>query len=227
LVIGGKMGQWPTNNGYFTANGLDTLYVDIQPYKITQQSTSTASAAGISKSKEGECITLLMPSTYSTTITHEWDNVDQLGTRFVQKYHKIEMLSKDLINTGSSVMGGSGTGGVITAKLDTPITFKDSNRRTLDLTFELADQGDTKKDVFDPVRKLEKYSCASKSSSTMFELPYIFKVNTINSELIRLENAALISVQPTYYGPYRMGYPSKCELILSFRDMEPLYRSSF
>jgi hypothetical protein len=120
---------------------------------------------------------------------------------------------------------------VVTKKLDTPVTFKDSNRRTLDITVELADQGNTCNDVFKPVRMLEKYSCAKKGSGVDFELPYIFTVRTKTSEgynsLIYMNNAALISVQPTWYGPYRNGYPSKCELLLSFRDMEPLYRNSF
>jgi len=233
LVIGESMRErWPTNNKYFSQNGPDTLYVRLQAYKISTISTINAGSPGIKSDPIGEEMIFLMPSTYSTTITHEWENVDQIGTRAVQKYQKTIKSAKDIKGSISTTNIG---GDVITSKIDTPITFKDSNRRTLNLTINLSDQGDTKNDVFYPVRKLEKYSCASKggvNNKFDFELPYIFEVETfsdsnVTSDLIYMKHAALLSVQPTYYGPYRKGYPSKCELTLSFRDMEPLYRNSF
>jgi len=215
------MSRWPSNTASFGQPGPDTLYLELTAYKIKQQNSSVASAKGINKSKIGGPYELLMPKTFSTTISHTWENVDQLGTRFMQKYNKIQTLVEDAKNVNN----------VVTRKLDTPVTFKDSNRRTLDITVELADQGSTYYDVFTPVRQLEKWSCAKKGDGTLFELPYIFTVKTKTADgrnpLISINNAALISVQPTYYGPYRNGYPSKCELTLSFKDMEPLYRTSF
>ena len=216
--------SWPINKKYFSQEGPDTLYIRFTPYMIDQQSTTNASAAGIQKSTVGTPLEFLMPSSFTYTINHEWENVDQLGTRFVQKFHKIEKSAEDITGV---ITGGSVSGNVITKKLDTPITFKDSNRRTLNITVQLADQGDTMGDVFYPVRLLERWSCSEKGAGNKFELPYIFTVETIGSSLVYMENAALMSVQPTYFGPYRGKYPSKCELTLDFRDIEPLYRKSF
>jgi len=219
--------SWPMNKKYFSQEGKDTLYLQLQPYKIESQDSANAGVSGINKSIIGNPLLFLMPSSYTTTINHEWENVDSIGTRLVQKGASMMKSGKEIKNTGSSILSGSGLGGVVTQKYDAPITFKDSNRRTLNITVQLADQGDAENDVFYPVRLLEKWSCAEKGGRVDFQMPYIFEVKTLKSDLIYMKNAALVSVQPTYFGPYRNGYPSKCELTLDFRDVQPLYRSSF
>jgi hypothetical protein len=41
-----------------------------------------------------------------------------------------------------------------------------------------------------------------------------------------MPRCVITAIQPTYRGPYRDGYPSICELTLSFKDLDPLYHES-
>lgn len=81
--------------------------------------------------------------------------------------------------------------------------------------------------IVDPIRKLEEYSCAEMLDSfTNIDFPYIFTVYSYPKGLIRINNAAITSVQPTWNGPYVYGIPTNCELQITFMDIEPLYRRS-
>jgi hypothetical protein len=211
--------MWPRSGFPFLNNTKDTLLLELQAYMITEQSSINASSKGIIKTVIGEPIIFLMPLTFSTTINHEYDNASSIATPIAEGFTHAAGTGRELASGGTSV---------VTNKYDTPMTFKDAERRILNVTVGLQDQGNTKSDVFEPVRLLEVYSCPDKTPGIGdFDMPYIFRVRTVDSDLIYIENAALTSVQPTWYGPYRDGYPSKCELTLEFKDMEPLYRRVF
>ena len=206
------------NSGTFNFQSKDVLLLKITPYKVIDQSTYNASDKGIRTTLDDEPMVFLLPSTFQDNVIHDWGNVDALGTRAVQKFNDLKKGLYELTRGGTKV---------VTQKMDTPTTYIDSTRRLLDITFVLADQGSTKDDVFEPVRRLQKYSCAEKLSSNEFDLPYIVTVETIDSDLIYIQYAAITSVQPSWYGPYRSGYPSKCDLTVTFQELEPLYRNSF
>ena len=234
-------------NGYFDTESL--LKIKFTPSKIITQNSSNAMDSGIKATpiSDGSMI-FLVPNTFQEDIIHTWGNYDSLGTRAVKKEGQLIKVTSDTTNqikalTNSAITGAKTawttgsltkalstghTGNVVTKKVDTPTTFQDSQRRSLSLTLILSDIGNTEKNVFEPVRLLQKYSCAEKDITRFgFNMPYIFTVETIDSPLIYIEYSALTSVQPTYYGPYRDGFPSKCELTLKFDDLQPLYRRSF
>lgn len=216
----------------FNFESPDVLLVKFTPYIVLNQSASNTTAQGIKKDRIGDEMIFLVPSSYQEDVVHQWENYESLGTAAVAKGATIVRQGSDLgTATVDEILrsggGTAGVGSVVTKKFDTPMAFKDSNRRTLNLTFALADQGDTYKDVFEPVRKLQLYSCAEKANGFIdFDMPYIFTIES-NSDMIYIENAALQSVQPTWFGPYRGGYPTKCELTVNIQDIQPLYRSSF
>jgi len=208
--------QWPTA-GIFQFSE-DTLWLELQAYKIIEQSSTNASSKGIKREIVGGPMLFLMPSTFSTTMNHTYDNTDSIAQPIAEGIASFKKKGKELGELGGSI---------VTNKYDTPLTFKDTERRVLNITVGLQDQGDTKNDVFLPVRLLESYSCPEKMAGVFdFEMPYIFTVKTVDSALVFFDNAVLTSVQPTWYGPYRGGYPSKCELTLEFKDLEPLYRGT-
>jgi len=209
--------QWPRSGFPFQFEE-DTLWLELQAYKILEQSSTNASSKGIRREIIGSPMLFLMPSTFSTTMNHNYDNANSIAQPFAEAAQNLTAKGKDLAGFGMRI---------ITNKYDTPLTFKDTERRVLNITVGLQDQGNTKADVFFPVRILELYSCPDKTPGIFdFDMPYVFTVRTVDSELIYFENAVLTSIQPTWYGPYRGGYPSKCELTLEFKDLEPLYRKT-
>jgi hypothetical protein len=118
-------------------------------------------------------------------------------------------------------------------KPDTPLIYRGSSRRELPITFELADQGDPVKDVWDPVQRLREYSSPEHSGDQFnIEFPYVFFLQTVTGNglpipLLTMRRAVLRSVQPSFEGPYRGGYPSRCELTVTFVDMEHVYKDTF
>jgi len=115
-------------------------------------------------------------------------------------------------------------------KLDTPLVFQDSNRRTYTFAFQIIDEGNAYKDVVYPVKLLQKYAAASYKSGSQiaYDPPFIFTVETVpDSKFIKIPNAALTAIQPIFRQPYRDGHPTMCELNLTFTEIEPLYRDNY
>jgi len=201
----------------------------------------------------------LAPVEIQEAIIHDWQSYESIVTRLLQKgvdlhrtfsdinttvrpaYREGEKLLKKAlksvkgvtagdVKTGlSNVVRGMTTATVPRNKLDTPLVYQDSTRRTYTFTFYLVDEGNSFKDVVFPVKQLEYLSAPGYGAPGQefigFSPPHIFEVSTFPStKFINIRNAALTSVQPIYRQPYRDGYPSMCELNLTFTEIEPLYK---
>lgn len=147
----------------------------------------------------------------------------------VSKVQKGTISAADIKTNVANIVGSMTRSTVPRNKLDTPLVFQDSTRRQYTLTFWLIDEGNTYKDVVYPVKQLEWYSSASYGGRGKehigFDPPYIFEVTTSpGDKLVYMKNAALTSIQPIYRQPYRQGYPSVCELTLTFTEIEPMYK---
>jgi len=225
--------RYPISNVPFGLDGKDTLRIVLQPRKVESQNGMIANKDSIIAPITGTPMEFVAPYNFQEDIQHSWENYDSMATNLAQKFTgaskklgSAENLAKSVKNNDKSLMSTAG-GSVVTKKLDTPLTFKDSNRRQLTFLFMLADQGDPENDVFVPVRTLQQMSCAENKKLLDFEFPNIFEVYSKPSDLIYIEYAALTSVQPSWYGPYRNGWPTKCELTVTFKDLLPLYQQSF
>lgn len=198
----------------------------------------------------------LAPVELQEAIIHEWQPYESIVTRMMQKgvdlhrtfsdanavvqptYREAEKLVKKVgkglkagdIKAGlRNIVKGMTESTVPRVKLDTPLVYQDSTRRTYTFTFYLIDEGNTFKDVVYPVKQLEWLSTPGYSQETGefigFSPPHIFEVTTYpGTKFINIQNAALTSVQPIYRQPYRDGYPTMCELNLTFTEIEPLYK---
>jgi len=119
--------------------------------------------------------------------------------------------------------------GVVNAKVDTPLVYQSSERRTISLEFKLvatSSKSSAKSEVYDIVKYLEIYSCPDFTGDEVyFSPPYVFNVYTSPGKMININRAALESVQPTWEYPFdNEGYPMSCSLTLTFKDLSPLYR---
>ncbi len=113
-------------------------------------------------------------------------------------------------------------------KVDTPLYYENSARRTFTFEVILVAEKDPRMDVVEPVKDLMKWSSpALKGQGGVdIDFPYMFEVYTRPQEFIKFSTMALTAVQPTYQSPYIAGYPSSCILQLTFQDLSPLYRSA-
>lgn len=113
-------------------------------------------------------------------------------------------------------------------KVDTPLYYENSPRRTFTVEVTLVAENDPRMDVVEPIKDLMKWSSpALKGQGGVdIDFPYMFEVYTRPKEFIKYSTLALTSVQPTYNHPYIQGYPSSALVQLTFLDLSPLYRSA-
>ena len=113
-------------------------------------------------------------------------------------------------------------------KVDTPLYYESSDRRNLTFEVMLIAERDPKVDLIDTVQDIMKFACPTLKSrgGINIEFPYVFDVRTQPKEWIKYPTLALTACQPTWNAPYIDGYPSSCNLQLTFKDMSPLYRGT-
>lgn len=126
-------------------------------------------------------------------------------------------------------------GDVANYRVDTPLSYKGSERRSFSLPFTLinVDKGKNHENVVFPVKLLEMLSSpsypevANQNFNSDIILPYLFEIKTTPGDLIICDLAVLKQVQPTWKGPWIDGYPSRCELRLDFTEYRPLEQKVF
>ena len=163
----------------------------------------------------------LAPNELKDSIQHEWAPLENIINKLADLFAK----AKENVNLGTSIH-----------KVETPLVYQGTDRRKISLMVNFGVYSSPYLDVVRPVELLRKYSAPEfKGESiveTKVEVPAVFKLITKTGTgtvipLINMRYAVLTAVQPTFYGPYIKGYPSRCELTLEFQDMEPLTKSTF
>lgn len=230
--------------------GFKALWVHIRPIKLEGQHTA-GRGGSITVGGSGPTFKFLAPLDLQEDITHTWEAYESVQSRLAEKVRsvaktvgEIEAIGKSFnwnnakslasstgINDfmGKTIAGLKGSS-VPKMKVDTPLVYTSSNRRKWTFTFNLIAEGINKNkpsiDIVDVVQDLMKYSSPESVGSISINLPYIFDLSTSPNSFIKSSYNALTAVQPTYKGPYINGYPSMCELQLSFTDLSPLFRKT-
>ena len=100
------------------------------------------------------------------------------------------------------------------------------------------------KDVVEPVRFLQYLSSPAAATTvmagektslgnTLIKPPFLFRIYSDTSDedivnnLVYMECAALTNIQPTFKGPWVGGFPTSCELRLTFLEYSPLFDEAF
>ncbi len=222
-------GQQPSN---------DTLWFIIDVFEMTNQNVSSRSKDHITKKRLDSQYQLLAQMDFMENISHDWSEYEAIATKATSLMADVDKQMNVATDTAKGASTGSITNTSILEhanfKVDSPLVYKGSARREYMLTFQFADQGNVQEDVMRVVDDFKKYSAASiktddsgKVDNTSINYPYTFTVRTFPVPFIHIENAIIASMQPQYYGPYRNGYPTKCDLNISFKDMQPLYRETW
>ncbi len=143
---------------------------------------------------------------------------------------------KDGVKSMFGAISSAATSGTVANfRVDTPLQYKGSERRNFELIFNLinTEKGMNHSNVVLPVKLLEMFSSPSynitpdKNANADIILPYLFEINTSPGDLLYIDLAVLKGVQPTWKGPWIDGYPSRCELRLSFTEYRPLEQGVF
>jgi|WetSurSiteA1Bulk_404760.scaffolds.fasta_scaffold51326_2 hypothetical protein len=229
-----------------------SCWLVLEVFKVESQNSITRGKEGIEMSNTGDVFEFLMPLELMESITHDWEAQDTINSRLSELGAQAGKEAQQFGSTAQSlgdlkknwnqadhnrmvssiadvIRKSTNTKIPNKLKVDTPMAYKDSQRREYSIPIQLSTWKSAKDDVFEPVKLLRGLSCASwGANSYSIELPHIFKVYTKpTKEFLYIETAALISVQPTYRAPYIDGYPSFCDLQLTFREIQPLYKENF
>jgi len=225
------------------------LWIEIQAQRLISQTVNANGEPNVSSKME--MFRFLAPDSIIEHLGHTWAGYESLYSRASQAGATAikginegaiignagVSLIKAITNTSSikqklaSMATAAGKTNVTQTRIDTPLSYQDSDRRKYDFEFQLVDEGDTYNNVVFPVKKLEQYSCPGFRNGVTIDLPYVFKIRSFpnhgGKSLIDIGYSALTVVTGTYNGPYRNGFPTHATLSLSFEELQPLYRESF
>lgn len=150
----------------------------------------------------------------------------KLGTGAAEAIRgNIKKTAESVLTAGKTLHRGLAGARVVNVKVDMPLVFQGSERRSFALEFNLVAIEDAKTEVYDIVKNIELYSAAQSKDNLNIDPPYVFNIRTEPGDIINVDKAALEFVQPTWNAPYdKNGYPRSCSLTLTFKDMSPLYR---
>lgn len=233
------MYQFPESGAgiHWKKNENNYLWIILDTKKINEQQTKLVYLKGGTESASiGETFKFLAPMEISETINHSWEPYESIESRISQMLAKEQKGYKEGAQvlqsiTESKSLLNTNIGAVDSVRIDSPLQYKNSMRREYTFTFELM-ANTSKTSILNVVKKLESFSCPeflgfdnNKGTSFAIEMPYVFSVRTEPSGIINMRNSVLLAVQPTYIGPFHNGKePTKCNLTLTFKEYEPLYR---
>jgi len=207
-----------SNKGSWADN---CIWIEITPKTMGNQNISKGTSVYLRDITDDDTIkrySFLAPRDMQETLNHSWDPLENVQAVMSQKMASVQ----NTINQGTNVY-----------KIDTPLLYKDSSRRTFSFIFNLVYTGKKTpfKEVTEPIRDFMKWSSPILSNNGLdsISIPYTFSIKTKTGagksvDLVNIKAAALTSVQPTYSQPYIDGHPTRAELTLTFTDIEPLNR---
>lgn len=211
----------------YSAGSDNFLWISLIPKKLSYTGVFSGihntgnQNVGIFAERDGERMMFLAPNELMDNASHTWEPIENIISSFQEK----------LAGAKRSLQMGKQQ-----HKVDTPLLYNNSDRRQFELLLYLSVYTDPVKDLYEPINTLMRYSAPDLAGRSTYTTevghPHIFKLDTVlgTSRIIPLINiryAALTAVQPSYQGPYQNGYPSYCELTLTFNDMEPMMKETF
>ena len=225
----------------------EALWITMSPKQL--KGMNTAGRGGTLRiGKTGTIFKFLAPETIIEAHNHDWQEYESIQSKLLQKIvtyrvgggqalqvlrgmkrELFKLLNAGKMPSARDIQGfltESSAVGVPKFKIDTPLVYKNSQRRNWQLTFILADSVGGAK-IISAVKQLQKYAAPRSDQSILsIEFPWVFELQTIPEGLIQANFAALTSIQPSWMAPYIKGRPTRCELTLSFVDMSPLFEQT-
>lgn len=175
-------------------------------------------------------LSFVLNSDLNYQISHTWEDDDTIAGA----------IRSTLSGGAKAVDKAKGVAGPIPAKKyinDSPLTYKDSPRREISFEFDVTAITDAASDVFLPIDALIKSSLPSfggsdrTTFSIAYEYPTIYKLDIvkggIKTGMFNMDAAVITSIVPTWKAPYIKGFPSQCQLSITFKEMAPLYRETY
>ena len=231
---------------------IDGMWFRIRPRKLEYQTTAGRGGSMKINKEVLPTFMFLAPDTVLETANHSWNAYESVQSRLAGKIRSVAKLGEEVnalknsfnlsnvSDVAKSLTSGSGEKVLKTIynaipgstvankiKIDTPLVYETSERREWVLLFNIIAEKNPKTDVVDVVQDIMKYSSPEVLQGDVdIDLPYVFNISTFPNSYINAPYTALTSVQPTWKGPYSNGYPTACEVTLTFKDLSPLFRKT-
>lgn len=170
---------------------------------------------------------MIAPTDIQENINHTWEEYHSIQGRAAElRTEFVTSLSK-LYDLKGGIGRGGGTTSAGLVKVDSPMVYTGSERREYSFTFPLMEHENIAGDVILPIDQYRRLSCAGMAGGDAIQFPAVFTVESSPVPFIFVEWAVLTSVQIVYNSPYKKGLPMRSELTLTFKDIKPLYKSSW
>jgi len=230
---------------------VNPLKLIIQGMELTYLSGHPRSGESI-RANPTERFEIMAPNDIIETVTHTWSEYESIATRVSQLFatgrsatgqtsHAAKSIrsaklpnltpsgiTNSLVGLGLDA-GAGDLSSILNHRVDSPLVYKNSERRQYTLTFQLAeyDNSVTCEYIYECIKRLQQLSCpVMRGGANLLDFPNIFSLHTSPSNIISLKHAVLEAVQPTWKSPFKNGYSMEVDLQLTFKEFDPLYRDN-
>lgn len=208
----------------------DTLRIHITARRANKQNLNPKLANHILYGEKDYEWSMIAPTDIQENITHTYEEYHSIQGRVAAMRQEFMRSIGKMMDAGESG-GDRETGDTAAGQsiVDSPLVYAGSERREYSFTFLLMQYNHIDKDVYEPIRAFRKYSSASidNASADTIRFPHVFTVVSKPLPFITIPYSVLTNVQVVYNAPYKRGYPQRAELTLTFKDIRPLYQSSW
>jgi len=210
-------------------NSVDTLRIKITAREIKKQNLEPKDHNHIEVGADLGRWDMIAPTDIQEAINHSWEEYHSFQGRAAQLRADTMASAAKALQGADGLTQRSGNTDPAKLKVDSPLVYAGSTRLQYSFTFLLMQYHNIKADVMDPIHEFRKLSCASINGQSIdtIQFPAVFEITTDPSTMVYIQYAALTDVQVNYNAPYKGGLPSRAELTLTFKDIRPLYKSSF
>lgn len=236
----------PENSFLDLESSNEAVWIKLTAYRIKSQSAGARiNLLDTIEPVPGAIFEFLAPNEIMETLSHEYGSYDSIASRMSQVTGALGKTAEEIKGVGHSVLEATRHGNSLKSaanaaagqinqtnvefyRPDEAMVYQNTNRRGIEFSFKLFECGDPKKYIVDIINELLSMSSPQKTDNLSGILPpYLFHIQTSNVVFLDIEACALESVQYTYSAPYINGYPSSCELTLSFKQILPVFDDLF
>jgi len=226
------------------ANFSGALWIKLDSRELTGMQTGTGPGGALKIGKKGPTFKFLAPLDIIESHAHEWEPYASIQSKVLEKIvsfstgidHGVQVVSNLITSFKNAKKMPSGKAwlNILTRdtnvsvpkfKIDTPLVYRNSQRRRMDFVFTLADAGDGSH-LVDTVHTMMELAAPVSKSQYEIDFPYVFSISTEPQGLFQMQYAVITQISPTWKHPFINGNAVVCDLTVSVMDMSPLFRKT-
>ena len=214
---------------YHAPGAKNLMYLTIEPHEPKDLSVAPRTTT-LDTKPTGDIMHFAIIDQWEETLSHVWEKFDSITSSILKS---VITVGKQVSELTGAIPGRNSS--AYAAKVDEALVYQDSPRRSMTFKLNLAAKSDPYDEVYEPVKKLQWYSCARMGGGLVsIEWPHLFHIKVgeyggqelMEMKLAAMQNCDVVWKMP-FVGQNKGGLlPCVAELTLTFIELAPLYKQT-